>query len=310
LSDSISIMKKSLFNSPFSRRHFIASTAATVGIGALITSRANASSEKSQKMTIKDVIDIIKGSIQFSGGTNTVDTVKAGDVNQPVNGIVTTMFATIEVIRKAVELNANFIIAHEPTFYNHLDETSWLESSDVYKYKLNLLKKHNIVVWRFHDYWHSNKPDGIYMGVLTALGWEKYYDESNTRMLTIPGMKLSDIIALAKSKLDIPTVRYIGDRSHLCSKISLLPGAWGGRNHIQTLTNYKPDLIIVGELQEWETSEYIRDTRAMGIKQSLLVLGHSVSEEPGMKWLLQWLQPKVKGIKITNVPSNNPFQWA
>jgi putative NIF3 family GTP cyclohydrolase 1 type 2 len=303
-------MKKSLFNSPFSRRHFIASTAATVGIGALITSRANASSEKSQKMTIKDVIDIIKGSIQFSGGTNTVDTVKAGDVNQPVNGIVTTMFATIEVIRKAVELNANFIIAHEPTFYNHLDETSWLESSDVYKYKLNLLKKHNIVVWRFHDYWHSNKPDGIYMGVLTALGWEKYYDESNTRMLTIPGMKLSDIIALAKSKLDIPTVRYIGDRSHLCSKISLLPGAWGGRNHIQTLTNYKPDLIIVGELQEWETSEYIRDTRAMGIKQSLLVLGHSVSEEPGMKWLLQWLQPKVKGIKITNVPSNNPFQWA
>jgi putative NIF3 family GTP cyclohydrolase 1 type 2 len=69
-------------------------------------------------------------------------------------------------------------------------------------------------------------------------------------------------------------------------------------------------LIIVGELAEWETAEYVRDSRAMGTKRSLIVLGHSQSEEPGMKWLVQWLQPKIKDIKVTHVPSNNPFTFA
>lgn len=33
------------------------------------------------------------------------------------------MFATMDVLRKAVENNCNFIIAHEPLYYNHLDNT-------------------------------------------------------------------------------------------------------------------------------------------------------------------------------------------
>jgi hypothetical protein len=49
----------------------------------------------------------------------------------------------------------------------------------------------------------------------------------------------------------------------------------------------------VGELNEWETSEYIRDQRASGGKTALLVLGHIVSEEPGLEWLVKWLQPQV-----------------
>jgi hypothetical protein len=68
-------------------------------------------------------------------------------------------------------------------------------------------------------------------------------------------------------------------------------------------------LLIVGELNEWETAEYIRDFRYQGGKTSLVVLGHSVSEEPGMQWLLPWLQPKAPGVKITHVPSGDPFNW-
>ena len=295
----------------FTRRGFISTSLAAVGASSIGVKKAEAFSVRtSAALTIADVIEVIKNEIQFDASRGTVDTIKIGDANQPVKGIVTTMFATIDVIRKAIDVGANFIIAHEPTFYGHLDETTWLESHDVYKFKRDLLNKHNIVVWRFHDYWHSNKPDGVFMGVLTALGWEKHYDEKNPRLINLPLTKLKDIISLCKNKLDIPTVRFIGDPSQECSKIAILPGASGGRGHMNVLQTYKPDLLIVGELQEWETSEYIRDVQAMGGKQSLLVLGHSVSEEPGMSWLVQWLQPKVKDVKITHVPSKNPFKWA
>jgi putative NIF3 family GTP cyclohydrolase 1 type 2 len=82
-------------------------------------------------------------------------------MDQLVTGIVTTMFPTLEVIEKTAEAGANLIIAHETPFYNHQDETDWLKDDDAYRHKIGLLNKHKIAIWRFHDYWHAHKPDGI-----------------------------------------------------------------------------------------------------------------------------------------------------
>jgi putative NIF3 family GTP cyclohydrolase 1 type 2 len=292
------------------RRDFISGSLMTLGATSLLPTDAFAFSNPLQATTIQQVIDLIIKDISGSPLEKTVDTIKSGDASQPVTGIVTTMFATIDVIEQAVRLKANFIIAHEPTFYNHLDETDWLEKDNVYRYKRELLEKNKIVVWRFHDYWHMNNPDGVRMGVLTVLDWKRYYDPMNPRVVIIPALSLKNVVGLVKARLGIERVRMIGDLNHICQRILLMPGASGGRSHIQQLKETQPDLIIVGELAEWETAEYVRDSRAMGTKRSLIVLGHSQSEEPGMKWLVQWLQPKIKDIKVTHVPSNNPFTFA
>jgi putative NIF3 family GTP cyclohydrolase 1 type 2 len=98
----------------------------------------------------------------------------------------------------------------------------------------------------------------------------------------------------------------VGNLQQSCSRIAILPGAAGGRAHLTVLKNEQPDLLIVGEVNEWETAEYVRDANALGRKTSLIVLGHSESEEPGMDWLVSWLQPKVS-VKVRNIPSHNPF---
>jgi len=69
------------------------------------------------------------------------------------------------------------------------------------------------------------------------------------------------------------------------------------------------DVMIVGEVHEWETGEYFRDSVALGKKTSLIVLGHSVSEEPGMEWLVEWLQPKIPGLTVTHIASGSTFAW-
>jgi len=230
-------------------------------------------------------------------------------MDQPVTGIISTSFATVSIIEKAVALNANFIIVHEPTFYNHRDDTDWLNGNDVYEYKMSLLNKHKIVVWRFHDYWHSHRPDGVQAGVLETLGWDKYADKSEPHIITLPSTTLKQLVATVKSKLGIQMVRVIGDSSQPCKRIALLPGAAGGRRQITAINEIKPDLVIVGELSEWETSEYVRDARTMGKNLALIVLGHAVSEEPGMKWLVPWLQPKVPDLTITHIPAQNPLTF-
>ena len=79
--------------------------------------------------------------------------------------------------------------------------------------------------------------------------------------------------------------------------------------HVSIVETVRPDVLIVGELREWETAEYIRDTQQLGEKTSLIVLGHSVSEEPGLQWLQEWLQPKLPEIKVKHIVSGSPFTW-
>ncbi len=112
-----------------------------------------------------------------------------------------------------------------------------------------------------------------------------------------------------KTSLGIDHLRVIGDPAQACARVALLPGAWGGPRQVGTAEREKPDVLIVGEVSEWETAEYVRDARLLGRTISLIVLGHAVSEEPGMAYFVEWLQPKLPEIKITHVPSNNPFRW-
>src|SRR5215207_6665798 len=108
--------------------------------------------------TAQAVIDNILTAIPNAPFPETVDVIKTGDPTQEVTGIVTTFLATRAILQRAVELGANFVITHEPTFYNHLDETDWLAEDPVYQAKRKFIDEHKLVIWRFHDYWHSHQP--------------------------------------------------------------------------------------------------------------------------------------------------------
>ncbi|MDQ3291991.1 MAG: Nif3-like dinuclear metal center hexameric protein [Bacteroidota bacterium] len=295
------------------RRAFITSLTKVVGTSVLLTSPLITSAENlnfpQQTYTVKQIIDLFLKEIPEAPFDKTVDTLKSGSADTKVTGIVTTMFATVEVIRKAIDLKANFIIAHEPTFYSHQDETDWLEKDDVYQYKANLLKQHNIVVWRNHDYLHTHKPDGVMAGLIATLGWQKYVQPESQARFVLPATSLKDLVSHVKSKLSIQMVRYVGEPTQSCRKVLLLPGASGARRHISEIEKEKPDVVLCGEAQEWETVEYVRDARAKGDKLSLVLLGHAVSEEPGAEWLASWLKPKLPGLKITHVVSKNPLSF-
>ncbi len=295
------------------RREFVQTIVKAVGFAPLLSvpgmSMAMNKRQQHSALTVQEIIDIILKSIPGAPFPKTVDTIKSGNASQRVTGIVTTMFATNKVIEKTAEMGANFIIAHEPTFYNHLDDVAWLADDKVYQNKKSLLEQSKIAVWRFHDGIHAHKPDGILMGVLNALGWQQYYNEDKPHIITLPSTTLETITNLVKEKLSAPHLKVIGDLSQVCSRIALLPGASGGLSQIGVLQKEKPDVLICGEINEWETAEYVRDMRQMGSQTSLIVTGHAVSEEPGLEWLVNWLQPQIPGIKITHIPSGDPFIW-
>src|SRR6187401_1652568 len=88
--------------STVTRREFIASVAATVGLAALpgLSSARDFMPLAQSKLTVQQVIDMILKEIPGAPFPKTVDTLKSGDGKQIVTGIVSTMFATVEVIRR------------------------------------------------------------------------------------------------------------------------------------------------------------------------------------------------------------------
>ncbi|REG85446.1 Nif3-like dinuclear metal center hexameric protein [Algoriphagus antarcticus] len=284
------------------RRNFIKRSSLVLGTG-LIANPFIAFPYSKKDYTVGEIMDLFIAQVPRAPFPQTVDTLKSGKKDQVVIGIVTTMFATITVIRKAIELKANFIIAHEPTFYNHLDETAWLDNDPVYEFKRKLLDEHHIAVWRNHDYVHSLAIDGVQAGVVKELGWEKYYNQN--AVLNLPETTLGNLITHIKAKMNVPALRYVGDLSQKVSKVLLMPGAAGGRRQIEMLMREKPDILICGESPEWETPEYIRNANEMGIKLGLIVIGHSASEEGGSEFMAEWLRSTISGIPVFHIPSGN-----
>src|SRR5687768_1119602 len=109
----------------FNRRTFISNATRVVGTGILLSyTGINDVKAQNKTWTVGEIMDLFIKEVPGAPFSQTVDTLKSGSRDIKVTGIVTTMFATVEVIRKAIALNAQLIIAHEPTFYNHLDDTS------------------------------------------------------------------------------------------------------------------------------------------------------------------------------------------
>ena len=261
--------------------------------------------------TIQEVIDTILKAMPKVPLQGTVDTVKSGDPTQPVTGIVTTFLASHAVIRRAIELGANLIITHEPTFYNHRDKVVWLAGDSVYGAKRQLLEENGIVVWRFHDYWHSCQPDGIITGVIRQLGWEKYVvpDARFFPIFALPPTTVRDLALYLKGKLGAQIVRVVGSLEMICHRAGLAVGASGGRWHIQFLGKEDVNVLIAGEVSEWETVEYVRDAVTAGKAKALVLLGHANSEEAGMENCADWLKGFITEVPVQFVPAGDPF-WS
>ena len=81
-------------------------------------------------MKIKEVIEKILAYHPHLEGYRGCDDYKSGDPEMECTGVVTALTPNIAVIRKAIELNANLIVVHEPTYYTSQDGPGWFEDFD------------------------------------------------------------------------------------------------------------------------------------------------------------------------------------
>jgi putative NIF3 family GTP cyclohydrolase 1 type 2 len=239
---------------------------------------------------------------------DTVDTIKAGDPSTPVTGIATTFLDTMDVLREANRQGLNLVITHEPTFYNHRDDTKFFVDDPVYKEKLAFIEQHHMVVFRLHDEIHATPPDPFPVGLLAKLGWQSYTKAGDPYHITIPPTRLEDLAKDLQTRLQASTLRVEGDPNLIVTHIALAPGAAGLERQVTALRPDNIELLIAGEASEWETVEYVRDASAQGRHKALILLGHEVSEEPGMEKCAEDLRSLFPKLKVLHIVAGNPLR--
>jgi hypothetical protein len=87
--------------------------------------------------------------------------------------------------------------------------------------------------------------------------------------------------------------------------VAVLPGSTPIQASVAVLPQV--DAILAGEVREWESVEYVRDTVALGGKKSMTLVGRIASEEPGMQVCAQWLKTIVPEVKSTWISAGDPY---
>jgi putative NIF3 family GTP cyclohydrolase 1 type 2 len=256
-------------------------------------------------MTARDIVTRIQqqlASQTINWRTETVDTFKAGDPETPIVGIATTGMATLSVLKRAAKAKRNFVITHEPTFYNHQDQTAALAQDSTYEAKQRFIKEHQLVVWRFHDHAHALRPDPLVAGSARALGWTAYASATEPRIYNVPPTTLGALAADIARRLKGRAVRVAGDPAMTVARVALGPG-YGVPPLTATI-----DVAVGGEASEsGGNSEYLADAGAVGQPKGVILLGHMLSEDFGMFEVGEWLRGFLSGVPIDWVPAGEPF---
>lgn len=267
-------------------------------------------------MKVKEVIEAIicKTGIEPLPMDKTCDQLMTGNEDMEVTGIVTTFMATVEVIREAIDQGANLIITHEPTWYTGQDHIDWLIDDPVYLEKRQLIEEHQIAIWRFHDHMHMCETDGIYSGLIKELGWENYLIPSTKICFEIPRVTLKALSHYLKEKMDMKVIQLVGNPESVVERVGILVG--GGslgleseQQPMELMHQHNLEVMICGDILEWTLAAYIRDATMLGMNKNMIVLGHERSEEPGMKYLVEWLKPLVNGLPVDFISAQEPFLY-
>jgi putative NIF3 family GTP cyclohydrolase 1 type 2 len=181
-----------------------------------------------------------------------------------------------------------------------------LTENPLYRLKTEYVLKNDMIIWRDHDHMHAMKPDFTVAGELRSAGINGGENATmSPRIFTIPETSLGEFAAQVKRLTGARALRCAGDPKARVSKILVGPG------YATPRMTTEADVVIGGEQQEadggFDNVEYVLDAASLGMAKGVIMLGHVISEQPGMEDYANWMRTFIHQIPIQFVPAEEPY---
>jgi len=235
----------------------------------------------------------------------TCDTFKSGDPDTGVKGVAVSWMSTTAALRNAHDRGCNLFITHEPTFYAHMDDDPAFDQDACTREKRAFLDQTGMVVYRCHDVWDRFPGEGILDSWAACLGLTAPAVANEAFMRVVPieptsAGEWAREVARRVKPFGQEAVLLVGDPEQRVSRVGIGTGAIAsGRDYVRM----DADVGIVTELIWWREARWFQD---MGVP--LLVVDHTVSEEPGIINLASYLRRVFEGARVEYIPTHCPFR--
>ena len=237
------------------------------------------------KLNAKQISDYAPNGLQVEG-------------RKQIQKIVTGVTATLPLIEKAIELNADAILVHHGYFWK--SETPCIRGMKGKRIKQLLVNDINLFSYHLpldvHPELGNNALLANHLGVRNLMGLEDkpnsipVYGELET---PISAQEMAKRIEKTLNRQPILCDEFIADYPHklICTG--------GGQGYIDLAANKGIDAFITGEISEQTT----HSAREQGIY--FFAAGHHATERDGVKALGEWLA-KTYQLDVIFVDIDNP----
>ena len=226
--------------------------------------------------------------------------IQVGTLNIEAKRILVTLDVTKEVVKEAIDKKVNMIISHHPLLFNPLDKIifdtprGWI---------IKNLIKYNITVYSAHTNYDTT-DGGMNDEFARLLGMEnvKLLDEIDKigRYGSIEKMHIIDFISFLKDKLDIESVKVIGNDNKFIETVGISGGS--GSKHMYQAKMRGCDCYLTGDI----TYHTALDAVGMGI--TLIDIGHH-AEKIFVKAIIRILSQQFKEVEfIASEVDTNPYK--
>jgi len=176
----------------------------------------------------------------------------------------------------------------------------------VYAGKNAFIDTHKLVVFRLTHHWNQRQPDPRAQGLAAAMNWTKFRVGDDALRYDVPAVTLEALASQLKKTLGTRGgIRAIGDRTTTVRRIGLLPGYTTIPASIAMLPNV--DVIVAGEVQEWESATYAQDVAFAGVRKGFISVGRVVNEAAGMQVCADWLKTIVPEVPVRFISAGDPY---
>ncbi|MCY6523296.1 Nif3-like dinuclear metal center hexameric protein [Actinobacillus pleuropneumoniae] len=243
-----------------------------------------------EKLNGKAITDYAPNGLQVEGKTH-------------IQRIITGVTASLPLIEKAIEKNADAILVHHGYFWK--SESPCIRGMKGKRIKQLLVNDINLFGYHLpldiHSELGNNAQLAAKLGVTNLQGLEDrpnsipVYGELDT---PISAQELAKRIEQALNRKPILCHEFIADYPHkLIRKVGICTG--GGQGYIDLAASKGCDAFISGEISEQTT----HSAREQGIYY--FACGHHATERDGVKALGEWLA-KEYGLEVEFIDIDNP----
>jgi putative NIF3 family GTP cyclohydrolase 1 type 2 len=250
-----------------------------------------------------------------------VDRIITGDASAEVRGIAVVWTPTWAALREARERGCNVVVAHEPTYFTHLDaegfEAEFARLPAVARAavdrtrdeKRRWIEENELVVIRCHDVLDSVRG-GVVDSLAAALGFtanDVVRAVPRYRVVKIdPPMAAADLaqrLATTFGALGQPGVAFYGDPKRLVRSLGLGTG-YGCEPWTFVDLGAEMCVTIDDRIKTWTETEWADDSG-----YPMIVIHHGTSEEWGVRQLKEMIAESFPKLAVHLVRQGFRCRW-